>query len=301
MFKTSLILILLLLFTACGGGGSTNNQSTTTEQTNNDTNTTVVVSQSFKDKELYNFSLNFVNHRQRYDLKSIDSINNNILHQYFDFTTEDYVVDNIDKQIFVDGTRGALTDISYTLQTDGSIIASLNTQKIYQLSLKSEQTVKSEVFSEYRSIIPIEGKQYNTKLTYLANFYTTKDLVTNESFETLEEFIEVYQNKPFRGSILNGLMFGEENNLTQVIENNTTQAGHYEIRNIDNKAILLLKPNNTERYGNNECFILDFTKVWTAECHLTESQETLHFYDKKVYEDVLEYMKNAFVSVEISI
>jgi len=291
MLKTTLTLSTLLLFTACGGGSNNNEKN----------NTSTPITQSFKNKELYSFNLNFLDQRQRYDMKQIDALNSNISYQYFNFDAKTYEVDTTDKQIFVNGKRGAFQDIDYALQTDGSIIASLEDKAIFKLALIEVKEVKTEVLEEYGSKINIEGKRYLTKLSYLANFYTIKDLISNDSFENLEAFVEVYKKEPFRGSVLNGLQFGEESNLTQVFENNSSHAGSYEIRLIDEKEILLLNPNNTKRYGNNECFVLDFSKVWTAKCHLKSSVETLNFYNKEVYDDVLKYMQNAFVNVDISI
>jgi hypothetical protein len=142
---------------------------------------------------------------------------------------------------------------------------------------------------------------YETELTYLVDFYTVKDLISDESFDDLEAFVQMYKEKMFEGSVFNGLSFGEENNLTQHTDNNRTEAGSYEIKRMNNQEVLFLYPDNTKRYGSNACFILDFTRVWKAECQLKGNVEKVNFYDKDVYNNVLKYMQAAFVNVEISI
>ena len=142
---------------------------------------------------------------------------------------------------------------------------------------------------------------YESKLSYLANTHSVKDLVTDEVFDNLEAFVSAYKSKTFRGSSINGLVFGERNALLQQTEGNVSDAGSYEIKTLDNKEILFLSPTNTKRYGSNTCYILDFSRVWKSECHLKETSERLNFYDKDVYDDVLKYMQTAFVDINISI
>ena len=288
MLKNILTCSTLLFFTACGGGGNSSNPS-------RDLNT------SFQSKELYSFNLNFVDHRQRYDMKRIDAINSNITDEYFDFDSDVYEVDTVDKQLFVNGKRGALEKVTYALKSDGSIVASLENQEIFQLTLLEEKTVKKEELEEYGSKITIEGKVYITELKYLSNFHVVKDLISNDSFENLEAFVDAYKEKVFAGSILNGLSFGEDNTLTQHIENNTSNAGTYEIKTVDKKEVLFLYPSDTKRYEDNGCFILDFSRIWKAECRLKDSYVNVNFYDEAVYDAVLKYMQTAFVNVEISI
>ena len=80
-----------------------------------------------------------------------------------------------------------------------------------------------------------------------------------------------------------------------------SDAGTYSIKTLDNKEILFLNPNNTKRYGESSCYILDFSRVWKAECHLKDSNETVNFYDKAIYNEVLEYMQNNFTDVKVEI
>ena len=279
---------ILFLFTACGGGSNNSTSSI-------DSNT------SFQNKELYSFNLNFVDSRQRYDLKKIDAINAQMTYEFFDFDSDDYEVDSKEKQIFVNGKREDLADASYALDKNGSLEAIINGQKMFLLSLLQEKEIDANRLEEYGSNIKITGKVYESRLDYLSNVHTVKDLVTEEAFDNLEAFVTAYKEKTFAGSSLNGLVFAQNNELNQQTEGNVTKAGSYEIKTVDNKEILFLSPLNVERYGKYTCYILDFSRVWKSECHLKDSSESLKFYDKDVYDDVLKYMQTAFVDVDISI
>ena len=290
MLKHILISSTLIFFISCGGSSSSPSISVESEEQT-----------SFQNKELYSFNLNFVDHRQRYDMKRIDAINSNITDEYFDFDSDIYEVDTVDKQVFVNGKRGALADVTYALKSDGSIVASLESQDIFQLFLMEEKTVKKEELEEYGSKIAIEGKVYVTELKYLSNFHVVKDLISNDSFDNLEDFVALYKSKVFAGSVLNGLSFGEDDNLIQRIENNTSNAGTYKIKTLEQQEVLFLYPSDTKRYGSNGCFVLDFSRVWKAECRVRDSSVNVNYYDKAVYDAVLKYMQTAFVDVEISI
>jgi len=289
MLKQVIMLLSVLLFIDCGGGSSSSP----------DTNESI--KNSFKNKPLYSFKLNFVDHRQRYDLTEIDGINSNLIYKYFDFNSNSYEVDTKEQQIFVNGKRGAMLDATYRLKDNGSIESDMDGQKIFQFILLAEDKIKIEKLEEYSSNIAIEGKVYKSKLSYLSNFYKVKDLLNNSSYDNLEAFVEEYQSKTFEGSVLNGLAFGENNTFRQRTENNSSSAGTYSIEKIDNKNVLFLHPNNTQRYGKYSCYILDFSRVWKAECHLKDSHEFLNFYDRDIYDDVLEYMQNNFTDVKIEI
>ena len=289
MLKNILISFTFVFFTACGGGSSSSSIVTGETQT------------SFQNKKLYNFNLNFVDSRQRYDLKRIDGVNSQLIYEYFDFNTDDYIVDSREQQLFVNGKRETLADVSYALEANGSLLATVGGQQIFRLSLLQEKSVDANKLEAYGSNIKHKGKVYESKLSYLANTHSVKDLVTDEVFDNLEAFVSTYKSKTFRGSSINGLVFGEHNALLQQTEGNVSDAGSYEIKTLDNKEILFLYPTNTKRYGSNTCYILDFSRVWKSECHLKETSERLNFYDKDVYDDVLKYMQTAFVDINISI
>jgi len=290
--KKIVISLSLLFLIGCGGGSSSSpDENNRNESTQN----------RFKEKTLYSFKLNFVDHRQRYDLNKIDGVNSNLIYKYFDFDSNDYEVDTKEQQIFINGKREALSDATYGLEDNDSIEARVDGQKIFRLTLLSENKVKVEKLEEYGSNIAIEGKVYETKLTYLSNFYKVKDLVDNSSYNNLEAFVTEYQSKTFEGSVLNGLAFGENNTIRQRTENNSSDAGTYKIEKIDDKDILFLNPKNTKRYGKNSCYILDFSRVWKAECHLKDSNDSVNFYDKAVYDEVLEYMQTNFTQIKIDI
>ena len=290
--RNDLLVLIVFLFTACGGSSSTSSTSTAVDS---------ATQTSFQNKELYSFNLNFVDSRQRYDLKKIDAINAQMSYEFFDFNSDDYEVDSKEKQIFVNGKREALADASYALDKNGSLEAIINGQKMFSITLLQENEVDTTRLEEYGSNIKITGKVYESRLDYLSNVHTVKDLVTEEAFDNLEAFVTAYKEKTFAGSSLNGLVFAQNNELNQQTEGNVTKAGSYEIKTLDNKEILFLSPTNTQRYGSNTCYILDFSRVWKSECHLKGSSESLKFYNKDVYDDVLKYMKTAFVNVDIAI
>ena len=289
MLKNILISSTLVFFTACGGGGSSSSNVST------DSNT------SFKNKELYSFNLNFVDSRQRYDLQKIDAVTAQMSYEFFDFDSDDYEVDTKEQQLFVNGKREALADANYALDNNGSLEAMIDGQKMFRLSLLQEKDVDASKLDEYGSNIKITGKVYESRLKYLSNLYMVKDLVTDEAFDDLEAFVTAYKEKTFAGSSLNGLVFSQNNEVNQQTEGNVTKAGTYEIKRVDNKEILFLTPLNVERYGSHTCYILDFSRVWKAECYLKDSIESVNFYNKEVYDDVLKYMQTAFVNVDISI
>ena len=290
MLKNILISSTLVFFTACGGGSSSPSSAVDS-----------ATQTSFKNKELYSFNLNFVDSRQRYDLKKIDAINAQMTYEFFDFDSNDYEVDSKEKQIFVNGKRETLANASYALDSNGNLEATIDGQKMFRLSLLQEKEIDANRLEEYGSNIKITGKVYESKLDYLSNVHMVKDLVTEEAFDDLEAFVTAYKEKTFAGSSLNSLVFAQNNEVNQQTEGNVTKAGTYEVKTVDNKEILFLTPLNVERYGKYTCYILDFSRVWKSECHLKDSSESLNFYDKDVYDDVLKYMQTAFVDVDISI
>lgn len=284
-----LTIFLILIFTACGGGSSS------TSAVKGETQI------GFKNKELYSFNLNFVENRQRYDLQKVDALTAQMSYEFFDFDTDDYVVERKEQQIFVNGKREALADATYALDDNGSLEATIDGQKIFRLSLLEEKEVDASQLEEYGSNIKITGKVYETKLTYLSNVHKVKELVTDEVFDDLEAFVRAYTEKTFAGSSLNGLVFAQNNEVHQQTDGNVTKAGSYEIKRVDKQEILFLTPLNVKRYGSHTCYILDFSRVWKSECHLKESTEKLKFYNKEVYDNVLKYMQTAFVDINISI
>jgi len=114
----SLLTLSVFVFLGCGGGSSTSSTVESTTQI------------SFKNKDLYSFNLNFVDSRQRYDLKKIDGINSKMTYEYFNFDSNDYELDNKEKQIFVNGKSKALADAGYALDKNGDLEATIDGQKI---------------------------------------------------------------------------------------------------------------------------------------------------------------------------
>ena len=287
MFLKKLIPLIALLFVGCGGGGSSSSPQGSES--------------AFRGLELYGFKLNFVDHRLRYDMDKIDSIDNSLTHYYFDFGSDDYGVDTKDKQIFIDGKRGALADIAYELDSQGQIVAKASSKKLFELALLEQKKIKADTLEEYGSSITIDGEQYSIKQSYLSNFHIIKDLTSNDTFDSLSDFTAQHQTTPFTGGGSTGLVFADDDKLQ---ERNSTNgfvdAGTYKIEKIDAQEILFIYPDNIKRYGD-DCYILDFSRVWKSECHRKGEKEEIYFYDKAVYDAVEQYMQTAFVDVDISI
>ena len=304
MLKKALVPLCLLLLVACGGSSkredSGSKENSESREDSNSSNT-ASTSTTFQGKELYTFKLNPMVVKQRYTLQHIEGMAGHLSYEYFNFDTDNYEVDSTTQQIFVNTKRASSEDISYDLNTNGTLVASLNDVEISKLTLLKEEAFKATRSEAYASNITMEGKVYETNLAYEVNFYKVQNLADTEVFENLETFVAKYQSKNFEGSVLNGLRFGENNELLQQVESTLTTAGNYEIKTVESQEILFLNPKDEKRYGKNRCYILDFSRVWKSECHLKGTEEQVKFYDQDVYEDVLKYMQTAFIDFQVSI
>ncbi|MCH9739953.1 MAG: hypothetical protein K0U38_03810 [Epsilonproteobacteria bacterium] len=281
--------IILILLTGCGSSNSTNTEAKES------------LGYSFKNQDLYQFKLNFVDNRVRYDMDRIDTHNYNLIPNYFDFDLENFEVDSSDRQIFVNSQRGALTDMDYKLESSGMIVTTLNSQDVFRLSIKEVKSIKTDKLEDYKSDISIEGKQYRVSIEYLSNFYKVENLVSDDTFDTLSEFTTKYRTTPFKGDLSYGLVFSENQKLLERQNNKYVEAGTYEIKEIDNDEVLFVYPDDTNRYESNGCYLLDFSRVWEAKCYLKGDHSEVHFYDKDVYDSVLNYLQTNFVDVDITI
>jgi len=289
MFLKITTLLIAIFFIGCGGSKNYVSEFPPTEQ-----------EESFKNLKLYKFRLNSVNHQLRYEMDTIDPIEYSVIPHYFNFNSNDYTINTNDKQTFLKGTRGALSNITYSLNKKEAIVATLNNHPIFELSLLSSKSIKRDRLEEYKSKISMEGKEYHIKQHYLNNFYIIKNLKESETFDSLNDFRKKYQYKPFTDNLYFGLVFADDGKLQE--QNSTNEyvdAGHYEIKTMDNQEVLLVYPDNLNRYSNH-CYLLDFSRVWESECHLKGETREIKFYDKEVYDDVLNYMQTNFVNVDIS-
>ena len=288
MFLKIVIPLIGILFIGCGG--SSGSSTSPEPRANIDAN-------SFEELELYGFRPNFVDRQLRYDMDKIDPIEYSLTPYYFDFDTADFEMDTKDKQIFVNGKRATLADTTYTLDNSGGIVASIDSQDIFTLSIVEERSIKTEKLEEYHSDIAIEGQQYTVATNYVANFHTIKDLASDDTFDTLSTFITKYSSISFS----TGLLFSSNNKIKERQDDKYIEIGTYELKKIDKQEIIFVYPDDTNRYGTNLCYILDFSRVWESECHLKKSSTEMNFYDKAVYDDVVKYMQSNFVNVDISI
>jgi hypothetical protein len=97
-------------------------------------------------------------------------------------------------------------------------------------------------------------------------------------------------------------VFAKNNQLQELKSGNNRDAGSYEIKTMDNLNILLIYPDNSDYYyADNSCYILNFSRVWKSKCYLKESKKKSIYYDKDVYDDLLLYLKEKFISISVSI
>lgn len=292
------ISIPLIMFTACGSGGSSSNQ----ESSNPEEIDTSSTQNSLKGIELYEATLTQVNGSRQYNIKKFDGITSTLTPLTYNLDLKDFNPQNQDQEIFVNGQRNSFSNINYEVNQSGKLIASANNQKIYSLSLLSTEDVKKTYFDEYRSNIGIEGKAYQIETNYLSNFYLVEKLFSSTVFDNIETFTTNYQNKVFRGNYFKGLVFSDDNKLKELKDGNYSDAGTYEIKTLNNIDILMIYPTDTNYYyAENSCYILSFSRIWQSKCYLKDTKETQSFYDKDVYDDLESYLKEKFVSINISI
>jgi len=288
-FKTFHLTIIIFLLLGCG------NSSETTPPSDNEHN-------SLKNLELYSANLKLIKGSQRYNIEKIDAQTTNLSSLYYNIETQQFNILENEQLIFVNKERDNHSNIEYMLNSNGDIIASLNEINIYTLALKSTEQINKSYFEEYRSDINITGKAYQTTLNYLSNFYIIEDLFSNRTFDSLSEFTQAYEQKVFLGDYAKGLIFAKDNKLQEFNNGSYSEAGSYEIKNIDNQEILFIYPTNIKSYyANNSCYLLDFSRVWKAKCYLKGTNENKVFYDKNVYDNLLNYLQNSFIKLEFSI
>ncbi len=290
-YRKYLSLSIAMTFLACGGGGGETTTSTQNEPT-----------QSLKGLELYNFNLSLKKGKRQYNSKKIDPITGEITPYYFDFTTKSFTQESTPKTVFIDGKRYSNEDIAYQFNSTGELQYLIDENPFATLSYQERSVVKESEFEPYRSKFTIKGNSYKTKLTYSKSVITVNKLASNKVFESLTEFREAYTTKPFMGSLSQGLLFGENGELRELKKNKIDKNGRYEIKTIGDKEAIFIYPNNPKAYYSaNTCFILDYSRVWKAKCHEKNSQQSIFFYDKSIYNSAKSYLEKSFVELNISI
>lgn len=282
--------ILSLFYVGCGGSGSS-------------TETNVEgVEHIFTKKELYSPNLTLLKGSRQYEVNKIDPLTSALSSSYYDFSNESFKDLVSDKQIFVNGKRGSSSDINYELNDNNEIVASFNQEKVYTLSFLSSKKITNQKTQIYRDDINLTGEAYEVSKKYVSDFFVVDDLFSNKTFTNLDEFTQEYRLKPFRGSYLRGLVFFNDNKLQEYNEGNYTDAGTYAIKKIGSQDVLFIYPTNIDHYyAKDSCYILDFARIWKAKCYEKNKEEKEVFYDQDAYDDILDHLKDNFISVNINI
>jgi hypothetical protein len=317
MKKSILIIIVSILIQACGeattinnnniiniieNNNSTKENNSPREENNSSTEDNLTIQNSLKGIELYYANLKQINGNRRYDIEKFDGITSNLVPLYFDFNIKNFIQRDASIEVFQDGQRNSFLNIDYQINNTGQLVASLNQKNIYTLDLISKASIKTSKFEEYRSNIDIEGIVYNIKTSYLSNFYVIEKLFSSEVFESLTAFTEKYKKKSFLGDYFRGLVFAENNKLQEFKDGNYTEAGTYEIKIVNQLEVLTIYPNDSNYYyADKSCYVLSFSRVWKAKCFEKGLQETTLYYDKDVYDDLTFYLREKFISINISI
>lgn len=292
----------LSLFTACGDTINiyiTKDNDTNSSLSNNTDGRTI---KSLKGIELYEVNLKQVDGSRRYDIEKFDGITSALTALYFDFDIKDFTLRNLDKEIFVDGQRNSFANIEYSLNPAGQLIASINQKDIYSLELLSSESIKESRVEAYRSDINIEGVAYSIQVKYLSNFYIVDKLLSSDVFSSINAFTENFESNVFIGDYFRGLVFAEDNKLKEKESGEYSDAGTYEVKTLDNINSLMIYPDNSDYYyADNSCYILSFSRIWQSKCYFKETQEEKIFYDKDVYDDLLVYLQEKFISIDFAI
>lgn len=313
VIKSILIIVGLIFVTACRDTTniyqyySTEQNCTSNQEDNNssieENNTSIIpLKNSLENIELYQPLLKQVNGSRQYYIDKLDATSNYLLPFSFNFDIKDFEALTEEQEIFIDGKQNAFSNIEYKIDATGKLVAYLGTQEIYTLSLLSTHDINNTWIEGYRTNIDTTGKAYTIEKEYLSNFYIIEKLVTSDVFETLEEFTQKYQNKVFLGDYFRGLTFATNNKLEESKDKNSTTAGTYEIKTIDEQNVLMIYPDDSQYYyADDSCYILNFSRVWKAKCYFKTSKKEELFYDKDAYDDFLFYLQTKFTQVTVSI
>ncbi len=282
-WKKLLWILPLLLFVACGGGGGSN------------------VSESFLTSELYSFKHNLDSNR--YEANKITPVDSGVGQQryYFNFDKGQYETLSNDGLLFIDGKRALASSISYGFNEQKELIASSDSIELFKLLLQQEQTINRSYLDEYKSKIQIQGRYFSLKRVILHNLIFMNAIATNETFDDLKSFVSFYQQHPFKELGTTQLFFDAAGKLIERDERGQeSSAGSYEVKNIDGREVLLLSPNNLNKYSK-ECYLLDFSKVWRSSCYLKGEEAIVNYYNRDIFNNVEQYMQTNFKSIQLNI
>ena len=117
-------------------------------------------------------------------------------------------------------------------------------QKIDFSTLIKTQPFNSNGFEAYHTSerLKLTGKVYNIDVDYLTNYYVVDDLASQNSFDTLTQYITTHRTTPFLGTPSNGLVFDVNGTLKEKNQNVYTTAGSYELKSVNGKEIILIHP-----------------------------------------------------------
>lgn len=313
MFKKSFVILLLLnllLLTACKDTHITNiyqecnntSQENNSSTQNNNSFEETKAEKSLQGIALYNANLKQVKGSREYHIEKYDELTTAFSPLYFDFNLSQFSLRNSEQEILVNGQRDSFANIEYQVNTAGRLMATVNKHDLYSLELISEEPINASWMKEYRSSINIKGKAYEIQSKYLANFFLINKLLTSEVFDNLSDFSNAYQKKVFIGDYFRGLVFAPNNKLQEYKNEKYSDAGSYEIKTVDGIEILMIYPDDSDYYyAKDSCYVLNFSRIWQSKCHLKESTSNSTFYDKDVYNDLLLYLKEKFISINVSI
>ena len=286
---------ILIFIIGCGGGGKSSTSSSASPSTS---------SRSHIDLEadtFYQFNLAFDDHQDQYEMTQWNLPEESKTEYRFDFSKKSFELKENEEKLFINNQRKSSKDILYHYQ-NGEVVATVDNQDIFKLSLIEKKSITGKrEFPPYLTTIDINGEIYTIAKEYLANLYRIKNVSSNSEIDTLDKFIKAHQNTPFTGNQYRGLVFGKNNTLLELKEQKYTNGGFYEIKTIDNKEILFIYPNDTDNYPKDGCYLIDFNHIEEGECHLKNQIEKLYWYNKNVYDNIVDYLKNSMVEVEIEL
>lgn len=257
--------------------------------------------QHFKNLKFYGFNMKLFKNKLQFNLNKIDIDRQSILYSYFDFKQGKYELNKEDSLIFVNGERTLVENITYSF--DNQMIKALfNDKNLFELSLIKSEPFTANRLDEYDSDINIKGTKYLFIQRYLTNFYEVEELASKKSFDTISQFIAIHREEPFIEKVSSGLVFDDGNKqLLELNNGRYLNAGYYEVKNINNKEIIFLYPNDLKSYPPNICYILDFNQIWKAQCYIKGSRRSNILYDENVYTSILEYLNKNFATVQLGI
>lgn len=291
--KLSIYFTSLFYFTACGGGSSGTVLGESVERNSSNL--------SLEKLSLYQPHLKFVQGDRKYQLTTIDALNDTVSEQTYNFTSKTFQ-NASEQKLIINGTEALESQISYKLEENGTLIARLLETKLFELILTNTTPLNNHSLSNYRDEIVVSGTLYEITKNYFANFLILEELVNTKNYDTVQSFIEEHQTLPFIGSYQRGLVFGNGNKLLELKNGNYTESGSYRIEQHDGREILLIDSKNPDFYYlQKACYVLDLSYIWKSRCSFKQSQEKLKFYSPSIVQSIKKHLAENFATVQITI